>query len=947
MKKILLISGLLLACACAWAQGIGSAKDLQDFIEACNKGESLLPWCNADTTVVLTADIDMAKAKKFPQVKTFTQRFDGQGHRIRNWKATRGLFGEIRPSGVVGGIIIDASCTLDATSKGDEFFAGFIADKNFGTIKDCINYGRVSHKCSYALAANSIGGIAGFNRYVITNCANYGAVSSDVSGVAGKEEVSLCVGGICGTGGGKANTASVIAHCVNEGDVYAVSNLSAMYVGGICGNANRTTLKYSDNRGKVTAEIMAGEDGSIKGIARSAGIAGQTKATIIRCYNYGEIAATGACGANVAGIVGMPHDHLVIADCGNYGKVSALGEQPSNVGGIAGTIGRPVHVRGCVNYGSILFDGVSSRARNTVGGIVGNIYCPKTTDAGTYVRECINHGTVHAGSGGNKYDATNRNAIHAGGIVGYAENRPEFLAFIYDCTNDGKVSCASGRKGDIVANALGGIRTGGAATTAIATPTKPKSDGTTLWGRVMTPNGKGLPGIVVTDGLQCVQTAADGSYALKSDMGKTRFVYLSLPATVVIPTRDGVPQFSFRIPHDAKAATADFVLEPKPVAKDYTVMMIADPQVRPYGWDGSMETWNSDVAPDAEAFRASCPGEVYSINLGDLVYNEMYAWDDYMDVAAKIQCPTFNVIGNHDYDQMTLFETAQGDVYYETYVGPTHYSFDLGDIHYIVLNTILYDRKSATDKYHYGIDSPTLEWLRADLSFIPKDKVILLCSHHNPFKTPNSSPHGSHNAYSENYADYLSLLSSYKEVYAWNGHNHTNFYYNYAGKTTPHGAPNIQCISVTRATGALRFNRPIGPKGEPQGYMVMNVHGEQIDWYYKGVGHGQDYQMKIYAPDRTDGETVKANIWNWSEGWSQPEWSEDGVTWTAMEYTPGIDPDYYDLFATYDNETNRKYCTPATDSILFSIEPSSGATGGQVRVTDLFGNTYIETITWQ
>jgi len=953
MKKHLLTAAaafLFIASLGAFAQrGISSAADLQAFVEACNNGESLLPWCNADTTVVLLSDIDMSKAKKFPQVKSFSERFDGQGHKIKNWKTTRGLFGEITKKGEVGGIVIDGSCTMEAVSKGEEFYAGFIADRSFGLIHDCINYGKINHKCGYALAVNSIGGIAGFNRYAIVRCANYGAISSDVSGVPAKEDVTLSVGGICGTGAGKANAASTIVHCVNEGSVMAVSNLSSMFVGGIIGNAQRTTLKYNDNRGKVVADLLAGEDGNTKGIARSAGIAGQTKATIIRCYNYGEVVASGACGGNVGGIVGMPHESLVIADCGNYGKVSALGEQPSNVGGIAGTIGRPVHVRGCFNYGNIIFDGVSSRARSTAGGIVGNIYCPKTTNAGTYVRECVNHGNVNAASGGNKYDATNRNAIHAGGIVGYAENRPEFLAFIANCTNDGKVSC-DGRKGDIVGLALGGIRTGGEATTAIATPAKPKSDGTTLWGRVTTPDGKGLPGIVVTDGLQCVQTAADGSYALRSDMSKTRFVYLSLPATVVVPTLEGVPQFFRRIPHDAKAATADFVLETKPAAKDYTVMMIADPQVRPYGWDGSMETWNEDVAPDAEAFRASCTGEVYSINLGDLVYNEMYAWDDYMDVAAKIQCPTFNVIGNHDYDQMNLFETSQGDVYYETYVGPTHYSFDLGDIHYIVMNDILYDRKSANDKYHYGLDDETLAWVKADLAFVPTDRIVMTCTHNNPFKTPNSSPHGSHNFYSLNYAEYLALFSAYKAVYAWNGHSHVNFYYNYAnhyGKDTKHGAPNIQCISVARATGALRFNRPIGPFGEPQGYMVMNVHGEQIDWYYKGVGHDQSYQMKLYAPERTDGETVKANIWNWSEGWSQPEWSEDGTTdWKPMEFTPGIDPDYYDLFATYDNETNRKYCTPSSASIIFSVTPSSACTGGTVRVTDMFGNLYTEHISW-
>ena len=89
--------------------------------------------------------------------------------------------------------------------------------------------------------------------------------------------------------------------------------------------------------------------------------------------------------------------------------------------------------------------------------------------------------------------------------------------------------------------------------------------------------------------------------------------------------------------------------------------------------------------------------------------------------------------------------------------------------------------------------------------------------------------------------------------------------------------------------------------------MVMNVHGENVDWWYKGVGTGKDYQMKAYGPDRTGDGTVKVNVWNWSEGWSLPEWYENGVKVADMVSTPGIDPDYKLLYDAYDNKTNRNY----------------------------------------
>ena len=936
MKRALSIIVLLFAFAYSWAQGIGSAKDLQAFIEACNKGESVLQWADADSTVYLSADIDMKKAAKMPQLLVWNGKFDGRGHKLTNWKPTLGgLIKTVGKKGVVRGIVIDSSCLMKISSKGDEFKAGFIADSNDGLIADCVNYGTIQHKCSYTLGPIYIGGIVGFNRMSVTGCRNEGAISSDTSG-DNKEGVFLSIGGISGGSAGKGLGGCVIARCENTGAVSCICSLSSMYVGGITGNAAKNTVKYCINRGNVKADIRETEDGKTNGLANVAGIAGGTKADIIRCRNYGPVKGVGACASNAGGIAGMPHDALVIADCINYGAVTTEGEQPSNTGGIVAGMRRPVHVRNCINYGTIRFDGVSSRARSTAGGIVGNIHTVRDATAGAYVRNCLNYGKVHGSAGGNKYDASNRNAIHAAGIVAYAESRPGLRASIVDCSNFGSISC-DGRKGEIIGSSVE-FTTGGAAPDVYATNNN--SGEASISGFVKATDGTPLHDVIVTDGEQCTRTAADGSYSLSSNLDKVQFVYISIPAWASVPTLNSVPQFFRRIPRDAKAVKADFVLEKHEVQTDYTLMMIADPQVRPYGMDGSMEAWATIVAPDAEAFRASQSGPVYSINLGDLVYNYMYAWDDYMDVAAQIHCPTFNVIGNHDFDQNTLYEIEQGDVYYETYVGPTNYSFEIGDLHFVVMNDIMYDRPTPNDKYYYGLDERTMKWLENDLSYVPKDKTIMICTHAQMFKSPNTSPNGSHSVYYRNYKVYRELFASYKKVYSWCGHYHQNYYYNYAGKDTRHGAPNIECISVARCTGALRLNRELGAMGEPQGYMVVNVHGTELDWYYKSVGHDRDYQMRAYPPSRTVDGSVKVNIWNWSEGWSTPEWYEGGEKIADMEFTPGVDPDYYDIFETVDNQTTRKYCKPSTESVIFSVHPTPGATSGEIRVSDMFGKTY-------
>ena len=943
MKKILLSFVFAFTCACAWAGGIGSAKDLEKFIAAYNDGQDILEWCSADSVIVLTADIDLSKVKNLPQIQTFYSILDGQGHSIKGWKAQRGLIREIAQEGVVRNLVIDASCKAKLSSKSEAYCFGFIADTNLGTISDCENYGSIAHKCSYTSNNVFIGSLAGVNRNIILRSANHGKLVSDVI-AEHKDEINICLGGLAGGCHGKAIVGSTIARCTNDGAVTLITDAKNFFLGGIVGVSNSGTLKYCVNRGEVKADSRAPESGTSAAHGHIGGIVGQTKGDMARCDNFAGVTLEGVGGADLGGIVGIPHSAVTIVDCINNGTVTAIGELPSHSGGIAGNIGRPVHIRGCINNGKVSFEGVSSRARSTAAGIVGHIYTPKSQDAAASVRNCINHGLINAGSGGNKYDSSNKNAIHAGGIVGFADVREGLLCHIKDCSSDGRIVCASGRKGNICGYVSTNVKTGGRAPEDWAVPSEKLADGSTVSGIVKNSAGEPLEGIIVTDGRLCTKTAADGTYKLASDLSEARFIYLSIPAGAVIPTYCGMPQCFKRVPRYADAVKADFVLDLKAASKDYTVLMIADPQVRPFGVDGSMEAWHNTVAPDAEAYRASQTGDVYCINLGDLVYNYMSAWDDYLDGADIIKCPTFNVIGNHDYDQANLFETEQGNVFFETYVGPEHYSFDLGDIHYIVLNTILYDRPNTSKSYHYGLDDRALEWLKADLSYVPKDKIIMTCSHHNPFKTPNSSPHGSHNVYSLHYQEYLDILRQYKEVYAWNGHNHQNFYYNYAGKDTKHGAPNIQSISVARATGALRLNEYLSPSGEPQGYMVMKVSGEDIKWFYKSVGRDENYQMRAYTPSRTGDGSVLCNVWNWSEGWSIPEWYENGVKVADMNEFLGTDPDYQILFDKVTNKTTRKYCKPNEKTLMWKVTPTEGAKVGEIRVTDMFGKTYSETV---
>ena len=938
MRKTILILLLLVLSFVAYADGIGTYKDLIEFAEACNSNQSIDKWKSADGTVCLTADIDMSKVKKFDGVQTFGGVFDGCGFSILNWKAQKGLFGRLLEGGVVRNLKIDATCSMKAVGGNAEFYVGFIADVNEGVLENCENHGAISHRSGFTEKDAYIGGIAGVNKASILRCRNYGDIESRSVSTGRKAELSAHIGGIAGGGYLKTMMCPVIAWCENFGHIKFNGDFPVCNVGGILGCGFKVPVKFCVNRGAVEAETVKGEPSSVSLQARVGGIVGLTKGDVMCCDNFGSVSSSGSHAPMTGGICGMPHSALVIGDCVNYGSVKITDECPGFVGGIAGSVNRPVHIRGCVNHGDVIFAGFSPDRRSACGGVVGSVSVKKDAKDGGYVRNCANYGNVTSASGGNKYE-NNDNAIHTGGIAGWMSGSALATVMLKDCSNFGKVTSAGGRCGNI-SGACVKVQTGGEFPDDWAEAAEPMSDGSNVFGRVTDVTGKPVAGVAVSDGVHSVLTDGYGYYSMKSDLEKTRFVQISFPAGYEISASEGRPTFYKRVARYQKAVLADFVLQPRKELSDkFTLLMIADPQMRPFGVDNSAEAYKNSVIPDAEAFRSSLKGECYSIDLGDLVYNYLTAYDDYVDITAGLKCPTFNVMGNHDFDQTTMYDSSLGTMHYEIYVGPLHYSFNIGKMHFIVLDDIVYDRKSSAETYRSGLEENTLKWLEGDLASVPYDTPLVVCAHSQLFKKRSS-----HSTKSLNYSGYKDLLSRYEKVYSWAGHNHENYFYDYAGKGL--GMDNISCITVSRSTGALRLNKYLNHDGTPQGYMVAEVDGKSMRWYYKSLGRDSSWQMKVYPPRRIDGQKIVANIWNYGDGWSSVEWWENGKKVSDMRQVEMTDPDYEAMYAEVRNETTRKYCKPGKSHNMFEVVPSDNVCSGEVHVTDNFGVTYISHLSW-
>ena len=306
---------------------IGKASELAWLAKTVNEG-------NGNVDAVLTDDIELAGYEWTPigtKTKKYSGKFDGRNHKIYNMAINfsgknpcLGLFGttdaaQVRNIELYGEINCASSAVVVTADSGSVFAylgkhslaeniishvnfsvtptgkpissnywynIGGIAGSAFAaTLKDCINYGKISGKCN-------VGGIVGETRQawnpfsseppvrtIVKNCNNYGSIS-------GKSET----GGIVGS----SLAGCPVEFCNNYGSVSAESK-----VGGIAGICAKGIIKGCSNEG-----FAGGSKENIGGIVGYARIKG---GEISKCFNKGKVTG-GEAATAVGAVIGRIED---------------------------------------------------------------------------------------------------------------------------------------------------------------------------------------------------------------------------------------------------------------------------------------------------------------------------------------------------------------------------------------------------------------------------------------------------------------------------------------------------------------------------------------------------------------------------------------------------------------------------------------------------------------
>ena len=521
-------------------------------------------------------------------------------------------------------------------------------------------------------------------------------------------------------------------------------------------------------------------------------------------------------------------------------------------------------------------------------------------------------------------------------------------------------------------------------------------DNYNVTGRVVDNSGTPIEGVVVTDGKKCVKTLFDGSFYIDSELMASDFIYISTPAGYLPQVQDGIPVFYKRISSLSTSGgvlqCGDFVLTPVANPDNCTIFFTADPQPRSQKWSMDNIAYRSlvccnDLYRELKETAAAITGrQVYGICLGDIVHEDMSLFSNYASGLKTLGYPTFNVMGNHDNDP-SAYDDAGGAEPFESYFGPRNYSFNIGKMHFVVLDDIAMHRENGELKsYENGLDDIAWNWLKADLATVPKTTTLMVCAHAPMFrKSPDGEVSGRDaTLHGEEYG---TLIRSFNKVHAWAGHTHSTFNYIYPAS---HRYRNLEVHTLSRSTGELWTNEYLSA-GTPRGFTIVEVrngvisswrfhptkyqtdsfHGSTApsfkyrDWNYSsgvakmkngGKTLDESYQMHIYPPGSYaagDGY-LYVNIFLWDSKWDTPLFVSGGST-KSMEMVTS--EDRYDLgeiemssfykanASILKNYSGYPAVTTNYPHTLFRVAaPASGS--GTVKVTDRFDNEYSQSVSW-
>ncbi len=494
-----------------------------------------------------------------------------------------------------------------------------------------------------------------------------------------------------------------------------------------------------------------------------------------------------------------------------------------------------------------------------------------------------------------------------------------------------------------------------------------------------------MPNVRVSDGIVTTVTDENGHYWLNSEK-KHGYVFICTPSGYQPrTTNNATPGFWASLSGGAGSTEQhNFELVEVDNTK-HTLLVAADLHLANRGASSNndMAQFANGFMKDARNFvEAQGNTPVYALMLGDMSwdaywYSKTYDIASYKETVSNFAAPMYHVIGNHDYDPYHAND-FDAEVPYKKVFGPTYFSMDMGEVHYIFLDNVIYLNKGGMigtigDRdYHKYISDEQAQWLIEDLATVTDKTRPIVVSFHCP-TTSN---------YNANFTTSLSLNPSYKatefhnyfngftDVHFLSGHTHHNTHVQVRSNIQEH---NIAAVCETWWWSGKHSKLGVCRDGSPAGYGVFEVNGRDISWYYKSVGLDKSKQFRSYDMNEVkafyslpevsniltqlsgnrlnDYSSIKendvlVNVYFYDTDWTI-DVKEDGTSISANRVfiRDPLHTYTYDYLRQRDNGSVTDGFVTNNNAHMFLVKTKSPSSTLDITVTDRFGNVYTETMT--
>ena len=379
---------------------------------------------------------------------------------------------------------------------------------------------------------------------------------------------------------------------------------------------------------------------------------------------------------------------------------------------------------------------------------------------------------------------------------------------------------------------------------------------------------RGVADVLVSNGRDVVVSGADGRYEIPAydDMN----LFITKPAGYSTPVdADLVPQFAYihkvagspplRFggiePTGPLPRAVNFPLIEDPAGDRFQCMVFGDTQT----YTSQEVSYVRDTLGRMLVERDNSTVECL-LFAGDVMGDDLSLFGRFKRIVAAGGVPQYYVGGNHDLDFDAADDTHSFDTFRREW-GPEYYSFDIGQVHFVVLDNVRYPCNGVDDHafcdpgrrptYNGVIHQRQLTWLRNDLAHVPKEKLLVI-SAHIPFVTYTDATAQKHQV---DNLDELYAIVGDRPALGLSGHTHTTEqivpgeHFHGWREHTGTGPARFHQIVTGAVSGSwwagdlddAGIPHATGRLGSPRGYYVLEFDGAgYVDTYLRFGGSADE-----------------------------------------------------------------------------------------------------------